>query len=220
MRQSQEYWDNIRGFGIGVHAYRTRKGYRMTRHEVGAFCGVSHITIGNIERGVALPSEEVFGYLAECFSWTEQTKKEMRACLPAKLRAKRGAKKGKRDDIVERWKAGRRVFVQILDRWRAEAELTKNKLAAAADISVVMMNQIYNLNYAIPRTGVCRRLAKACGKRPTRLLLLRLISDADPALRRSLVKIFLPKEKELLKEMIREEAHGVKPIDLEIEVYR
>lgn len=212
MKMSKAYWEALQDFGRLVESYRKRKGHAMTRREMGAYCGISHSTLSLIEKGKAPPSEEVFGYMTELFQWNE---KKTRETLP-KLRAARGAPKGKRDEIVDRWLAGRRVFRDTLDRWRASADLSKDKLAEIAGLSRVVMTQIFNLTYAIPRNGVCRRLAKACGKKPLRLLLLRFISVADPALRRGLVELFFPDEKELLKEMKREEIHGIVPIELRV----
>lgn len=215
-RMTNSYWESLANFGEVVRACRWKKGHRMSRRELAAYCGVSPATMSLIERGKTPPSQEVFEYLSECFIWSARDKKALADALP-KLRPARGAPKGERDEIVDKWLAGRRVFRDTLDRWRAEDEnRTKRKLAEAAGVSEIVMNQIFNLTYAIPRNGVCRRLAKACGKKPTRLLLLRMISVADPALRRSLVEIFFPDEKELLKEMIREEVHDVKPIELEV----
>jgi transcriptional regulator with XRE-family HTH domain len=218
-RMPESYWESLRSFGEIVRAYRWKKGARMSRRELAAYCGVSVATMSLIERGKIPPSKEVFDYIVECFDIDERNREAISKSLP-RLRPKRGAPKGERDEIVDKWLAGRRVFRDTIDRWRAAADLTQNQLADEAGISRVVMTQIFNMTYAIPRNGVCRRLAKACEKKPLRLFLLRMISVSEPAIRRGLVEIFFPEESELLKEMIRETAHGVVPIELGVRVRR
>jgi len=170
---------------------RSHRVHDFPKHSVQAMArnllDIHPSTLSLIEHGLIAPSERVMGRLSSIYGVPVE---DLKRRLPTPPR--RGRPRGESDSVdTDKWADGRRLFALILDSMRVRAKLLKVELAIDAKISLIYVKQLLSGRHPIPPNGVCVRLARACKTSPLRLLLLRVVSMAHPALRPGLMKVLL-----------------------------
>lgn len=181
----------LRAFGQMIRSMRMQEGLKETIRSMARQLEISPSTLSLIEAGHVMPSERTLRTMGRVFAF--DVDKCKRKHLPERV-SKRGRPVGSASGSdADHWPLGREIFGGILTKMMVTSRLNKVDLAVKAKVSIYYIKGLLKGRQPVPPNQLCRRLAGACGASPLRLLLLRMISCADPEIRQGLMVMFFPK---------------------------
>lgn len=165
---SREFRDRVRRY------YGKKGGLLRMAHDT----GVAYSTLWHMANSLILPGEVRLRKLCKALNWSYAEAVQL---YPQGRSPRPGRPSGLKR--IDAWIDGRKRFAQIMMEWKSTRRMDDTKFCSQAGITFSYYHMIQRARCSIPSMATIGRICKALGKKPHRLVFLRIAATVPGFMR-------------------------------------